>query len=750
MNGFFEQISGAVNAVSILSPSSFAWFGTPAQVVPSRLRAALTPAITRRLLLAALRERLYSDFYVRGAAAPSHGTRIPASSVARAAFVETIARANSGSGRWDDRWEVRALEADGALLVERDGIELRVPRTAWRPGSHAALEPGVRVRIGPMRDEPALAPGFFTILGDGALAHDAEAPLLRFYWNCMPAGAEQLVQLLTGRLNRDDIPFRLKLVDDPAAYARADAAVLYTDPGHYAAVAPLIAEVYPRVARHLRAAVPALTLELAPGLGLAEDPGGTESFGTHRCRVLAEGIVQAWERRRRTPEARMLVVAECFAEAGISFEAPFLNPSSDAIYQLPPETLRPARSRGNGPREPLAIAEEIGQHIVARAIWAGERCTWLGARPAGTSGSSGSIVWQTLGADLYDGTAGVGLVLAELYRQTGNANLHHTALGALRQAAATSAALPSATRLGLYTGLSGVALACARAGSLLGDAETIEAGRGLISAPDWSDLTQTHEHDLLSGSAGAIVALLELRDLLGEPRLGDLATELGERLLGAARVSRHGLSWGQVARPAGLPLTGLSHGASGIGYALLELWHAGGEARFREAGLRAFAWERQWYDPATGNWPDFRHVRPRAGRPPRLAPQATFWCHGAPGIALARLRGWQLTGEDVLLAEAQAALATTRRVLERELRPATLDFSLCHGLAGLASILLDAAAVLPDVDATPAHVTAELGIRLHATPGGSWPCGTHTAETPGLMLGLAGIARFYLQLHDST
>lgn len=746
MNGFFAQISDAVNAVTILSPTSFAWFGAPARPVPAGLRAALAPAVARRLLLAALRDRLYADFYLQGGAAPTRGLRISAHPAARAAFVAALARSNSGRGQWDDGWDVLAVEPDGGLRVERDGIVLSVARGAWHAGGNAP-EPGTRVRIGPLRDEPALAPGFLTLLGDASLPRDPHAPLLRYYWNCTPSGAALLANLLTNLLNRESIPFRLKVVDDPTAYARADTVVLYVEPGRHDDVAPLLAEVHARVGLHLRSAVPALTLELAPGLGLAEDPGGDESFGQQRCRVLAEGILRAWEQRRRAPEARLLAVAERFAEAGISFEAPFCNPGSPAAYPFPLAPARPHRPRAHGAREPLAVAVALGRRIAERALWSGERCTWLGAEPVGRRAPPGMPTWRTLAADLYDGTAGVGLVLAELSRSTGEANLRRVALGALRQAVATAGTLPSGARLGLYTGLPGVALACARAGLLLDDAEMLAAARRIALASGWMDPRPPHEHDLLSGSAGAIVALLLLRDLLGEGELGERAIELGERLLGAARASEHGLSWGQSARPAAPHLTGLAHGASGIGVALIALGQASGEARFGEAGLRAFAWERLWFDPAVGNWPDFRDARFRRGRPPRLLPMAAFWCHGAPGMALARLRAWQLTGDTLLLDEARAALATTRRALERELRPATLDFSLCHGLAGLAGVLLDGAAALPGEDAALALATADLGARLYTVAGNPWPCGTHTGETPGLMLGLAGIAHFYLRLH---
>lgn len=48
-----------------------------------------------------------------------------------------------------------------------------------------------------------------------------------------------------------------------------------------------------RTARGALPPVPLFTKPLAPGLGLAEDPGDRLSFGQSRCRIAAEGLVRA-------------------------------------------------------------------------------------------------------------------------------------------------------------------------------------------------------------------------------------------------------------------------------------------------------------------------------------------------------------------------------------------------------------------------------------------------------------------------
>ncbi len=231
------------------------------------------------------------------------------------------------------------------------------------------------------------------------------------------------------------------------------------------------------------------------------------------------------------------------------------------------------------------------------------------------------------------------------------------------------------------------------------------------------------------GAAGAVLALLALG-------LVDDAVSTGEPLLARARVSRHGWSWPPD------HVCGLSHGASGIGLALLELCAATGDERFRSAAEGAFAYERSWLDEVSGTWPDLRIAGQRRGSALPAATAGT-WCHGEAGIALSRLRALELLDDDALRNDAHAALEATRRRLAAALPHEIEDLSLCHGAAGAADALLAAA---------EADLAAELGrvaIERHAAAG-DWPCGTASGTTPGLFLGLSGIGWLFLRLHDPS
>ncbi|MEA2438402.1 MAG: hypothetical protein QOF65_2958 [Thermoleophilaceae bacterium] len=388
-------------------------------------------------------------------------------------------------------------------------------------------------------------------------------------------------------------------------------------------------------------------------------------------------------------------------------------------------------------------ALRISREIVTGAVWQGERCNWVGAMPEEAPGGRTTLTYRALGPDLYGGSAGVGLFLAEVARATGDPDSRRTSLGALRHAVSRVDDIAPFSRLGLYAGRPGVALALALAARALDEPERDAGARALASgaagAHDPSD-----EHDLMSGRAGAVVGLLALRALLDEAALLDAAADHGDALLDAAHRTDAGLCWRSPSLPGARGLTGYSHGAAGVAVALLELAAATEQQRYRDGAQAAFAYERALYDPAARNWPDLRSSAERHARPGSSF--ATFWCHGAPGGALARLRALELGGDDRLRAEATAALSTTQAWVTGALASSAVNYSLCHGLAGNAEILLECASLLPGSASELVRRVAVAGIDTYPARGLPWPSGAHGGATPCLFLGLAGIGWFYLRL----
>jgi hypothetical protein len=187
------------------------------------------------------------------------------------------------------------------------------------------VRPGGAVRVRVPKELPVFSPGYWTVLGETRAASSSDAGI-RVYWNVTPGGAATLIGELTARLNAAGVPFRLKVADHPFRFDRCDAAVLYVEGGVFLAIRAMLGEVAGALTGHLRPEIPAFTLRLTAGVGLAEDADG-ESFGVRRCALLADGIVRAHEYGLAAVEERVDAVAARFAEDGVAIDAPYLEPA---------------------------------------------------------------------------------------------------------------------------------------------------------------------------------------------------------------------------------------------------------------------------------------------------------------------------------------------------------------------------------------------------------------------------------------
>jgi lantibiotic modifying enzyme len=393
----------------------------------------------------------------------------------------------------------------------------------------------------------------------------------------------------------------------------------------------------------------------------------------------------------------------------------------------------------------IEAAVRLGREIAAAALWSNERCSWIGGMP--DEGPTGVVMtYSAFGPDLYGGTAGVGFVLAEIFDASGalEPDLRRTALGAIEHALSRADELAPSVRLGAYGGQLGVALCAARVGTILGEPHLIERAASLVDTVDYE--AEPLENDLIAGRAGGILALLALRELGVEAATLDRAVTLGNDLLAAADRDQSGWSWPAPSAPDQRNLTGLSHGAAGVGVALLELHRASGEDAFRIGAEAAFAYERSVYDPRVGNWPDLREHSMRGWPEAVPPPCSTLWCHGAPGIALSRLRACELGAGNGCEEEARQALETTAAAVRAQLGDG--NYSLCHGLAGNAEVVNDGGSLLEDDAATLARSVADAGIERYLETGAPWPLGVYEGQSDSLLVGRAGTAYFYLRLHD--
>lgn len=390
----------------------------------------------------------------------------------------------------------------------------------------------------------------------------------------------------------------------------------------------------------------------------------------------------------------------------------------------------------------LETSDRISRQLCRDALWDGNRCNWLGWSME-TLGGRWFHSWRALSGGLYSGTAGIALFLARLEPWTHDPLARETLLGALRQARQAAAGLPAEDALSFYSGPAGIGYACIESGLALDDDSLVREGLDLLSRtaaqpPDERFL------DVVAGSAGLIPVLIDGARRFGREDLLEAAVAHGRLLLKAAHRSAAGWSWATLSHLS-RHLLGFAHGASGIAWALAELYAATGEPELREGVLEAVRYERSHALPDL-TWPDLRAEPSAVPAPPMNA-----WCHGAPGIGMARLRLLELLGwEESLATDLGVALRATLADLASAGGPA--NFCLCHGAGGNAELLLLAADALGQPWLRgQAEAVARQGIARYHQTGLPWPCGVQGAgETPNLLLGLAGIGYFYLRLHGGA
>src|ERR1700687_5023118 len=323
-----QELPQILQALQILSPTSFSWAGTTVSVGDLQQEQPPDPDEQKDLLIEHLVRQLYHHCYCRKFKADL--IYQPVVPEPNEDFVNALSEANTTVERLDPGGHVlRRLPAEYYLVQKNDFIRAVGPaELISHDGPGVDLREGIAVNVLCRKESKTLHPGFYYIFGATLTDQQDEDDLLRFYWNIKAEAVQSLVRLLTNRLNRFQIPFRLKCLNIPASYNRADAAVLYLNSRFYRLATELLAEVHEQVEDYLDPDAPLFSKQLAAGLGLAEEPGDGESFGQQRCRTLAEGMWNAYELNLHAEHERLREVIKNFELKGLSLDHPHLNPGS--------------------------------------------------------------------------------------------------------------------------------------------------------------------------------------------------------------------------------------------------------------------------------------------------------------------------------------------------------------------------------------------------------------------------------------
>ncbi len=349
---------------------------------------------------------------------------------------------------------------------------------------------------------------------------------------------------------------------------------------------------------------------------------------------------------------------------------------------------------------------------------------------------------QPIRGDLYSGVAGIAVFLAALEQVTGEAG-HALALSALlplrRDVSHHGDDLARSVGIGGATGLGSIVYGFVHTARLLRDPSLLEDARSAAALISLDLIASDVALDVIAGAAGALLGLLALHDATPEPWVLERAIACGEHLVRQRIEMPDGRRVWQTI-PEESPLTGFAHGAAGIAYALLRLSAQAGPSEssaFEAAAIDGIAYEQSLFVQGSRNWPDVREPLGADGQPVCR----TAWCHGAPGIALARLGGLASLDTPGVRADVDAGLETTLRF-----GVGAFDH-LCCGGAGRIDALIEGARRLhrPELLDAANRLAARM-VRRARRASGYATQGGNGSVSPGLFHGTAGIGYTLLRL----
>jgi hypothetical protein len=398
----------------------------------------------------------------------------------------------------------------------------------------------------------------------------------------------------------------------------------------------------------------------------------------------------------------------------------------------------------------------LGDQLLRDADWT-EKLPWETL----TSDADSNYSWAR-GESLYSGSAGIALYLLELGRYTGEQRFTDAAEKAMLSTLEHCRTTPS-PYYALITGRMSVSFAALRFFERTGKRSYLDGALELVrNCKEF--LTPNSADDFINGTSGTLLGLLLLHEASGKEWLLEVANAYAEHLVRKAHSGEQGLYWDRTHRQI-RGLCGFSHGASGIGFVFAEAARYLGNDALAYIAEQAYLYEEHYFNPAVGNWADFRKGIYRDQDQQEheehyLSGNLEFfthggymnaWCHGAAGIGLARVRATELFSNPHYRTEAENALAMTHKT-NVAFHSIETNFALCHGGGGNADVFIEAYRVWKDERYLAyCETVAEMALEQHAVQG-SYRSGFGLAapgmEDRSLYMGAAGVGYFFLRLLD--
>jgi type 2 lantibiotic biosynthesis protein LanM len=345
---------------------------------------------------------------------------------------------------------------------------------------------------------------------------------------------------------------------------------------------------------------------------------------------------------------------------------------------------------------------------------------------------------QPMGLYLYDGVCGIGLFLAALERVTGTTDFCDLRDAVLRvlHYFSTNRMRDFLEREGIGAGLGTPSLvyALTRMALLLNQEQLITSATGIAKLITSRQISEDRRLDMIGGTAGCLAVLRTLYKVNPQPWMLDLAVKCGEHLLGTRATTDCGLrSWPTI---GGKFLAGFSHGAAGMVYSLSQLYELTSDEQFRKAAVEAQQYEDTLFDAEKQNWPNLLLPLERGG-----FDFWNSWCHGAPGIGLARLGSSSTLDSTSLRTDIQRALRSAEL---RELHHSDIP---CCGNLGRLDVLVEASQKLGKSECLQRARELGAAVIRRAAENGRYAVGIKNGiYVPSFHQGMAGVGYQLLRL----
>lgn len=252
--------------------------------------------------------------------------------------IALLSKANMSTVGFDEGWIMENNDDYESLTAHKEKYRIQL-----KPGEFLNVPAGPdskgntrEVKIYRPKEYAGVHEAFYYAYGNKIYNNDEDF-IVRFYFNATFNGNIKLLNLLTTALNEAELQFIFKCLIHPYYYGRSDTSVLYVNKQDADFVCNHLKNIYPLIADSLRESLPLFVYQVEKGIGFAEQPSKSpnESFGTHWSKIIAAGMMNAYENNIEKIKWHSMVLKHIQEDYGYAGNFNFYkNPQSHYPYSF--------------------------------------------------------------------------------------------------------------------------------------------------------------------------------------------------------------------------------------------------------------------------------------------------------------------------------------------------------------------------------------------------------------------------------